>query len=169
MKKTRLTKDIISEIVRLLKLRMSWKHIANAIGVHERTLHSWRAKGAEADSGIHYELVIAIEQARSELIQEYAQVVRNEALEGKTTKTTRVTTLKDGTRIPEIITKTEPPNAALAHKILQQEDPANWAEIKRIEIDWQKQVTAQGQDPDTLKEKIGAFIVGDSDESDADA
>ena len=171
MKKTRLTHTLIDEIVRLRKLRMSWKHIADAIGVAENTLHGWRATGAKAESGIHYELVIAIEQAQSELIEEYAAVVRNEALNGKVTVTTREFTRADGSVAEDTITKTEPPNAALADKILQREDPANWAEIKHVTIDWQKQVSAQGQDPDALKEKVGAFIAGataDDDEPDTD-
>ena len=89
MKKTRLTQSFIDEIVRLLKLRMSWKRIADAIGVAESTLHGWRSTGAKAESGIHYELVIAIEETRAGLIEGYAAVVRNEALNGKVTVTTR--------------------------------------------------------------------------------
>ena len=175
MKKTRLTKDVIPVIVRFLKLRMSWKHIADAIGVKDCTLRKWRATGAKAESGIHYELVIAIEQAQSELIEGYAAVVRNEALNGKVTVTTREFARADGSVAEDTITKTEPPNAALAHKILQQEDPANWADIKHIEIDWRKQVSEQGQDPDEVKkkvgEKVGALIAGtteDDDEPDDD-
>ena len=175
MKKTRLTQSIIDEIVRLLKLRMPWKRIADAIGVAESTLHGWRSTGAKAESGIHYELVIAIEETRAGLIEGYAAVVRNEALNGKVTVTTREFTRADGSVAEDTITKTEPPNAALAHKILQQEDPANWADIKHIEIDWRKQVSEQGQDPDELKkkvgEKVGALIAGtteDDDEPDDD-
>ena len=171
MKKTRLTQSIIDEIVSSLKLRMSWKRIADKIGFAESTLHGWRSTGAKAESGIHYELVVAIEKAQSELIEEYAAVVRNEALNGKVTVTTREFTRADGTTAEDTITKTEPPNAALAHKILQQEDPANWADIKHIAVDWQKSVTDQGKDPDALKEKVGSFIAGataDDDEPDTD-
>ena len=171
MKKTRLTQSIIDEIVSSLKLRMSWKRIADKIGFAESTLHGWRSTGAKAESGIHYELVIAIEQTRAGLIEGYAAVVRNEALNGKVTVTTREFTRADGTTAEDTITKTEPPNAALADKILQREDPANWAEIKHVTIDWQKQVSAQGQNPDALKEKVGAFIAStteDDDEPDTD-
>ena len=171
--KSPLNSGLIKQIAEFVKLRMSWTQIARAIGVTDRTIQNWRNQGM-ADRKtyktgrrtLNHELVDAIDKAKSEMIGEYAAVVRNEALNGKVTVTTREYTRADGTTAKDTITKTEPPNAALADKILQREDPANWAEIKHVTIDWQKQVSAQGQDPDALKEKVGAFIAGATDDDD---
>ena len=60
-------------------------------------------------------------------------------LEGKTTIIEEITIVK-GEPVTKTTKKIEPANAALAHKILQTEDPVKWAEIKRVEIDWRKEI-----------------------------
>ena len=172
---TKLNSHITKRIVELIKLRMPWSKIALAMGVTDRTIQNWRNQGkADRKSyekgrrSPYHLLVDAIDEAKTELFEEYAAVVRNEALNGKVIIIEEERTLKDGSTITSVTKKIEPPNSTLAHKILQQEDPANWAEIKHIAIDWQKRVTAQGGDPDQLKEKIGEFIGGVHDVTEDD-
>ena len=63
--------------------------------------------------------ILAIEQAKAELIEEYVAILLNEALYGKATIIRTTHTFPDGTIAEETITKTEPPNAVLASEILQ--------------------------------------------------
>ena len=163
MSETRLTREMVKDIVRLRTLRMDWIQVADIIGFSRRTLQRWREKGNEAKSGVQYELVKALKKADAAVIEGYATVIRNEALKGKTTIEKRKT-LADGSIIIERI---DPPNSALALKILERADPANWAEIKRIEIDWRDQIRKQGGNPDEIQKEVNAFLDGgvSSDES----
>ena len=65
-KPTLLTPEMITEIVRLYKLRVAWIDIAASIGINRRTLQNWRRLGEKANSGIYRDLVIAIEKADKE-------------------------------------------------------------------------------------------------------
>lgn len=160
MKPTRLTRKMIERVVELTQLRMSWGNIAKAIGVHRDTLYKWRAEGERIrndpdtrNTGVHYELVEAIDQAQIELYMSYATVVENEALNGKVTTTEEITYVK-GEPVTKTTTKTEPPNAALALKILEREDPSRWADIRRIEIDWRSEIQAQGGNPTDISQEL---------------
>ena len=76
----------------------------------------------EVKSGVHYELVDALEKADAEIIKVYASVIQNEASEGKTTKIKRSVEVVDGKTIVEE-ERIEPPNSALALKILERQTP----------------------------------------------
>ena len=65
-KKTLLTSEMITEIVRLYKLRFRWIDIAAFLGINRRTLHNWRRLGEKAETGIYRDLVLAIEKADDE-------------------------------------------------------------------------------------------------------
>ena len=69
-KKTLLTSEMITEIVRLYKLRLRWKNIAASIGVSRWTLQNWRRIGEKTNSGIYRDLVVAIEKADEERYQQ---------------------------------------------------------------------------------------------------
>ena len=45
--KTKLNRKVIDEIVELLKLRLTWIQIADAVGVTVQTLKNWRNLGLE--------------------------------------------------------------------------------------------------------------------------
>ena len=121
----------------------------------------------EVKSGVHYELVDALEKADAEIIKVYASVIQNEASEGKTTKIKRTVEVVDGKTIVEE-ERIEPPNSALALKILERADPANWAEIKRIEIDWQKEIKEQGGDPEEVEKRILEHLAQEDSDADTD-
>ena len=167
MKKTRLTRSLIDEIVSLRKLRMDWGWIAKSIGVSSRTLERWRKKGKESKSGIHRELVDALDEADAETIKVYASVVSNEASKGKTTKIKRTVEVRDGKTFIEE-ERIEPPNSALALKILERADPANWAEIKRLEIDWRKEVRDKGVDPEEIEKRLLEHFAQEDSDADPD-
>ena len=160
--KTKLKRTMIDQIVDLVKLRMPWNQIADAIGVTYATLKNWRNSGIEARAEnkrtLHRELVDAIDQARTELFESYAAVIQNEALHGKETETEREIHHKDGSIVIEKTTKKEPPNAMLALKILGMEAPEIWAENQNIRVNWQETLESQGQDPDGVKGLIKTYL-----------
>ena len=151
-RKTKLYKKMIPVIVEMVKLRMPWTHIAMALGVSDRTLLNWRQQGiSDRENGkwtnCRY-LVDAIEEARAELIKKYAENVRNEALNGKVTETEREIEHKDGSIVTERVTKTEPPNATLALKILGMELPEMWGEQHNVNVNWEDSLLSQDHDPE---------------------
>lgn len=66
MRTTYLTPELILEICKLVKMRLNWKQIANVLNINVSTLRSWRCKGKNDKSGIHYELVQEINKAKME-------------------------------------------------------------------------------------------------------
>ena len=54
--------------------------------------------------------------------------------------------------------KIEAPDANLADKLLQRIDPANWADIKRVEIDWKQDLRDQGHEPDSIQKMLKEYI-----------
>ena len=71
---TKLSRKMIAEIVEMLKLRMTWTQIAEAIGVTVQTLKNWRNQGyADHDNGvptIYRKLVDAIDTAKASSFKE---------------------------------------------------------------------------------------------------
>ena len=160
--KTKLNRKVIDEIVELLKLRLTWIQIADAVGVTVQTLKNWRNLGLEAREqgkrNIYCELVDRIDAARTEMIKGYSQNVRNAALHESETVTTEVVEHKDGSISKKTTTKTEPPNATLAMKILGMEMPEVWAENQNVNVNWQQTLESQGQDPDGIKAIVKAYL-----------
>ena len=83
-----------------------------------------------------HQLVDAIDAAKTELYEAYAEVVRNDALNERVPTSQIVKREADGSETVVTTKKTEPPNSALALKVLERMHSANWAEVKRIEVDW---------------------------------
>ena len=158
----RLHKDMIPQIVEMVKLRIPWVTIASALGVSDRTIQRWRVEGiADRENGKSTncrKLVEALETARTEMIKGYSENVRNEALHGKETVTTEVIEHKDGSIYEKTTTKTEPPNATLAMKILGMELPEVWAENHNLNVSWQDTLKAQDHDPDKIKALLTAYL-----------
>ena len=75
MASTKLNREVIKRIAELIELRMTWVHIAVAVGVSRDTLQNWRNRG-EADREayktgqrtFYHQLVDAIDAARTEFV-----------------------------------------------------------------------------------------------------
>ena len=175
MASIKLNKGVIKRIAKLIKLRMTWVHIAIAVGVVRDTLQDWRNRGESEREAyktgqrtLYHQLVDAIDAARTELFEEHAEVVRNDALDVKTTTTEVVKQEADGSTTITNTKKIEPPNAAMALKYLALELPGHWSEVQRVEVDWRERVAKQGGNPDAIKDQVSAFITGTHDEPEPD-
>ena len=159
---TILNRKMIIEIVELLKLRMTWTQIAEAIGVTVQTLKNWRNAGLQArekkERGIFRELVDAIDVAQTELIKGYSKNVRNAALYGSETETVEEIVHKDGSITSKTVTKKEPPDAKLALKILGMEMPEVWGETHNVVVDWKENLEKQGHDPKKIKALVKVYM-----------
>ena len=102
------------------------------------------------------------------MFEEHAEVVRNDALDVKTTTTQVVKQEADGSTTITNTKKIEPPNAAMALKYLALELPGHWSEVQRVEVDWRERVAKQGGNPDAIKDQVSAFITGTHDEPEPD-
>ena len=175
MASTKLNREVIKRIAERIKLRMTWVHIAVAIGVTRDALQKWRNRGESEREAyktgqrtLYHQLVDAIDAARTELFEEHAEVVRNDALDVKTTTTQVVKQEADGSTTITNTKKIEPPNAAMALKYLALELPGHWSEVQRVEVDWRERVAKQGGNPDAIKDQVSAFITGTHDEPEPD-
>ena len=157
MNSKKLTRKTIQRIARLVKLRMNWQYIARAIGVTPHTIINWRREGKETTKGLCYELVVAIDAAKTELYESLATVVVDAATQERVTKTKEIRVV-DGRPVMKTTEKVEPPDAALADRLLQREDPAKWADIKRVEIDWKQDLRDQGHEPDRVQDLLREYI-----------
>ena len=171
----KLTQKIIKQIKEKVKLHETWGQIALAIGVTDRTIRNWRNTGSanreaytKGQRTLPHQLVDVIDAAKTELYEAYAEVVRNDALNERVTTSQIVKREADGSETVVTTKKTEPPNSALALKVLERMHPANWAEVKRIEVDWRDQVSKQGGNPDEIKARVCALIDGASDDPEDD-
>ena len=157
-----LKSEMIPIIVEMVKLRMPWKYIAMALGIADRTLRQWRRQGREdiedRKSTNARKLAEAIDQAKAELIEGYIKVVQNEALNGKTITIEKQKENEDGSIVTERTTKTEPPNATLALKILGMELPDEWGETRNLNVNWEESLLSQGKDPEKLRILLKAYI-----------
>ena len=158
MNKTKLKRKMIKQIVRLVKLDMRWTDIAKAIGVNRMTLRNWIKQGENSTRGLHYDLVCAIEQAKRDVYQRYVESVDNAALNPSVTTNVKEIQQKNGDMLKETHTKTEPPNGALALKVLERKYPDKWGAKHHIQIDWREECRASGKDPDALKEGLKSLI-----------
>lgn len=125
-----LTVAIMAKICEAIRTGASWKAAAAHAGVHQSTLHRWRAAGEKAKSGKYRKLceqiVIAEEQGEAEA----AQVVWESFMKRSvTTKVTRREQLAaDGSKVA-VVEKAEthhPPDADKALKWLERRFPERW-------------------------------------------
>ena len=65
-RKTKLTRDLIDEIVQYVRNGAYAWVAAGAVGIHKSTFHRWMKRGEEATRGIHYEFFQAVYQARAQ-------------------------------------------------------------------------------------------------------
>ena len=175
MASTILNREVIKRIAELIELRMTWVHIAIAIGVSRETIRDWRNRGetdreayTKGQRTLYHQLVDAIAAARTALFEAHSKVVRNDALNEKTTTTQVVKREADGSTTITNTKKIEPPNAAMALKYLALELPGHWSEVQRVEVDWRERVAKQGGNPDAIKDQVSAFITGTHDEPEPD-
>ena len=175
MASTILNREVIKRIAELIELRMTWVHIAIAVGVSRETIRDWRNRGetdreayTKGQRTLYHQLVDAIAAARTALFEAHSKVVRNDALNEKTTTTQVVKREADGSTTITNTKKIEPPNAAMALKYLALELPGHWSEVQRVEVDWRERVAKQGGNPDAIKDQVSAFITGTHDEPEPD-
>ena len=153
----KLNRKTIKRIARLVKLRMNWQYIARAIGVDPHTIINWRREGEKKERGLCRELVDAIDDAKTELYESLADVVVDAATQERVTKTKEIRVV-DGRPVMKTTEKIEAPDANLADRLLQRIDPANWADIKRVEIDWKQDLRDQGHEPDSIQKMLKEYI-----------
>ena len=152
MAKLKLDERVIESICQCLKLRMKWYQIAAHIGVNPGTLREWIASGKKAKSGIKRNLVLAIEQTKSELYEDYSIVIRNAILFGSETTTVKERTNPEGKMYRETITKQTGPDAGLALKVLALMQPERWAPVQHIKVDWRESIADLNIDPQHIEE-----------------
>ena len=130
-RKTTLTAEKIPIIERMVRTGQPWKQIAQWMGVAEGTIHQWRAKGAEAKSGIYREFVQRINAIQLETLAQCEDVILTSALEGATERTVKVhkreTVTPDG-KTATVVHKEEttrhiPPNADMAFRWAERRFP----------------------------------------------
>lgn len=160
--KTRLTQKMIKRIVELRETRMPWGKVAEAIGVSVRTLQNWRTQGKQDTKGVYAKLDRDLKTSDEEHFQRYATVVRNAALYGRKTVTTKKKRNKSGKMvIDEIYEKVEPPDDKMALKLLQTFYPEVYREIQKLEhtVDWRQPVAESGSDPDEVQKNLTELML----------
>lgn len=163
MAKLKLDASVIARVCQCLKLRMKWNQIAAKLGVHPATLRNWIVAGEKAKSGIKRELFLAIEQAKSELYEDYSDVVRDAILHGSETTTVKIRTDAEGNRYTEEVTKRTGPNAGLAMKVLALMQPEQWAPVQHIKVDWREPVKDLGLDPLQIEQAFFKYLENNQD------
>lgn len=165
---TALTADIIETISIQLKLRMKWNQIAGLLGLAPNTIRRWIQRGEEIragerrKSGLYLELVQAIDEAKSEMVYDYSQVIRDRILNGSRTVTTKTKTV-DGKSVTERIIKETGPDAALALKVLGILDPGTWGEVRQIQVDWRTSIQNVGVSPEHLERAFIQYLEENKD------
>ena len=146
---------MIEQICDLIRHRLTWSQIANVLGIHRNTLILWRKQGKDTASGIYHNLVVAVEKTKGELYHEYSAIVRDQMLNGAETTTTKIISDKDGNilRIEDTRIK-NPPDPKLVLKMLAIMNPAEWAEVKHMEVEWRESIEKRGLDPDAVKKEF---------------
>ena len=163
MAKLKLDASVIARVCQCLKLRMKWNQIAAKLGVHPATLRNWIVAGEKAKSGIKRELVLAIEQTKSELYEDYSEVVRNAILFGSEETIIKTRDLPDGKSYREEVTKRTGPNAGLAMKVLALMQPEQWAPVQHIKVDWREPVKDLGLDPLQIEQAFFKYLENNQD------
>ena len=99
-RKTRLSRDLIKSIAEAVKLGTPDIVIAKALGYDPKTYRNWRNRGEETGKGLEYELVLAIDQAINEFIQEGLREIERISKGGQIVKkiTIRQVLDKDGVK-----------------------------------------------------------------------
>lgn len=170
MAKLKLDHSVIEGVCQGLRFRMKWHQIAAKLSIHPGTLRGWIVDGEKAKSGIKRELFLAVERTKSELYEDYSEVVRNAILHGHETTTTKIRKDAAGNTYTEEVTKRTGPNAGLALKVLALMQPEQWASVQRIKIDWREPVKDLGLNPlqieaaffkylDNNQDKIGSIPI----------
>ena len=163
MNKTKLTRKMIRQIAQCIKRDVNWSEIATSVGVTRETLQNWRRRGKKDTRGIYYQLVCAIEQAEVKRYKRYVKSVQDVALKPRVTTQVREIPQKDGSIVEETLTKTEPPDANLALKVLERRYPDRWKPKQQVQFDWREESRSLGKDPDALKEGFKKVLVDDED------
>ena len=154
-----LTSDIIEQICEMTKLRMSWKQIADALGVTSATMRDWRKKGEDPSNPECYAMMQGVSKARADMVRSYASLVYEGILNGDKVTTTETVLDADGMLKGTKITERESsPNVQEAKKILALEDPANWADVHNIKVDWRANIQGIGLDPQMIAELYFKFL-----------
>lgn len=151
-RKTKLTRKIVDQICRFVRLRLKMVEIAEILAVDRSTLYNWIQEGEKAEKGVHRELVDGIAKAKAKVVSELSDIVFNAALVGSETVTEKEVKLPGGKTRTEKITKRTPPDAAEARRILALMQPDRWAEVKHIKYEWKESVAEIGLDPQKIEE-----------------
>ena len=164
---TKLKKDYIPLIVKMVKHRMTKTDMALALGLDRNTIRNWLVRGekdkVESKRNLYVKLYTEVNTAEAALVDEYAGIVRKSITEGYEEETTKISHFRpDGSKV-EVTTKKPVPNVAYALKMLAQMRPAEYADVQHLKIDYRESLQKRGLDPAQIEKDYFAYLEENKD------
>ena len=114
MRPTKLTPKVVEQMVKGVRLGLSYDEVARAAGIHPSTFYRWRKRGRKAKRGKFRVCCERIDTAEAELGVKYLEAIKRSVLEERVVTKERVRQLPDGSIIRDFITERHPPNIKAA-------------------------------------------------------
>ena len=133
-----------------IRLGLTYDDAAQAAGISYRTFANWMQKGREAKSGKFFQFFHALKRANAEAQMINAKIVHDAAKGGIPIKETRTVIRADGSQEVTVTEKVAQPDWRAGAMILERRFPDSWGrrDSLKVEIDWRKELTQIGVDPD---------------------
>ena len=123
MRPTKLTPKVVEQMVKGVRLGLSYDKVARAAGIHPSTFYRWRERGRKAKRGKFRVCCERIDTAEAELGVKYLKAIERSILEERVVTKERVRQLPDGSIIRDFITERHPPNIKAAMWWLERRSP----------------------------------------------
>jgi len=81
-RKTKLTPELIEQASKLVAAGNYLKHVAQYLGIPERTFYRWLAEGEKAKKGLAWQFYQAIKKAEAEAVARNIALIQKAATEG---------------------------------------------------------------------------------------